>query len=249
MTLPQPIDNDTWVDDRLRALAPPDGWHPNATERLPRLHARRARLHARRLRRLGLAVAAAIVFVAVPVTRAFGTRCLEACVNVTTRVTQFFHADEPEATAPKVVGAAIGNVAPDELGADASGVAHTTSALRGRVVVINFWATWCGPCRAEIPLLNDLQARYGAGGLNVVGVSFDEDGWAAVNPFLAQTPVRYTMLMGNDRVAAAFGGADALPVTFIVTRDGVIAAKSAGAIRQGMYDDLIERLLAASPGK
>jgi thiol-disulfide isomerase/thioredoxin len=244
MTLHQPIDEGRWVDDRLSALAPPDDWPANAPSLLPRLHARRTRLRARRLRGLGLAVAAAIVFVAVPVTRAFGTRCLEACVSVTTRVTQFFRADEPGATAPKVVGAAIGDLAPDELGTDAAGGPH--SLPRGRVVVINFWATWCGPCRAEIPLLNDLQARYGARGLDVVGVSFDEDGWPVVRPFLAQTPVRYTILMGNDHIAAPFGGADALPVTFIVTRDGVIASKSAGAIKDGMYDGLIERLLAAA---
>src|SRR6476646_10202618 len=113
MTLPQPLDHDTWVDDRLRTLAPPESWQPNAAGLLPHLHARRATLRARRLRRLGVALAAAIVFVAVPVTRAFGTRCLETCVSVTTRVTQFFRADEPEATAPKLVGAGIGNLAPD----------------------------------------------------------------------------------------------------------------------------------------
>jgi thiol-disulfide isomerase/thioredoxin len=247
MTLRHAPDNDKWVDDRLSTLAPPDGWIPNPAGLLPRLHARRASLRARRLGRAGIAVAAAILFVAVPVTRAFGTRCLEACVTVTTRVTQFFRAEEPEANAPKVVGAGIGDLAPDVLGNDPGGRRHSLLSYRGRVVVINFWATWCGPCRAEIPLLNDLQARYAAGGLDVVGVSLDENGWTAINPFLAQTPVQYTILTGDDRVAAPFGGVAALPATFIVNRDGIIAAKSGGAIRQGMYDELIERLLAAAP--
>jgi thiol-disulfide isomerase/thioredoxin len=235
-----------WVDVRMSALLPADDWRPDAVMGLAAFHTRRAAARARRLRRLGLVAAAVIVFVAMPVTRAFGTRCLEACMSVTTRVAQFFRADEPEAAAPKTIGAAIGDIAPDALGADITGAPRTMSSQRGRVVVLNFWATWCRPCRTEIPLLNSLQARYGSEGLDVVGVSLDQDGWAAIESFVKEQPMTYAAVLGNDDVATAYGGVDALPATFIVNRDGLIVARTVGPIRDGMYDELLTRLLRSA---
>src|SRR6185436_5422525 len=101
MTLPQPLDDSRWVDDRLSALAPVNDLQPTATGLLPRLHARRAALRARRLRWTGAIAAVVVIVVSVPVTRAFAARCLEACVS---GVSQLWRADEPLANAAKVTG-------------------------------------------------------------------------------------------------------------------------------------------------
>ena len=240
MTHLQSIESDTWVDERLSALTPASDWQPNAAGRIATLHARRAAHRARRLRWTGLAAAAVVVFVAVPVTRAFGARCLEACVS---GVSQLWRADEPLAGAPKLTGFEVGSLAPDVAGTDESGQPVSLIARRGHVVVLNFWATWCGPCRAEIPVLNSLAQRYGSRGLDVIGVSLDRDGWDAIKPFAGNLPINYDVVLGNDDVAASFGGVESLPATFVIDPDGVIIAKMAGAMHDGQYDALIEKVL------
>src|SRR5262245_49862199 len=136
-THPVETDTDSWVSDRLAVLSPAVEWNPNAATHLAAMHARRASQRARRLRGVGLAVAAAVIFCAVPVTRAFGARCLEACVNAT-RPLQFWRADEPLANVPKQTGFRVGDLAPDFVGTDASGHAVSLASLRGHVVVLNF---------------------------------------------------------------------------------------------------------------
>jgi thiol-disulfide isomerase/thioredoxin len=234
---------DRWVNERLTALEPATDWQPDVAAGLSAVHARQAAVTGRRRRAAVTAVFGAAVFVALPGTLAFGARCVEACVNLGTDVTQFFRADEPLATAPKAISAEIGGIAPEFIGTDGQGARLSLHSHRGRVVVLNFWATWCAPCRQEIPVLSALQARFGADGVDVIGVSLDEDGWAAITPFLSSARVSYPIALGNDDVAAAFGGVDALPATFVIDRDGVIHAKHVGAITAGLYDDLLTRLL------
>jgi len=243
MTNPDHDETAQWVTGRMAALTRDDDWHPDVAVGLAAFHTRSVALRARRVRRFGLGAVAVIVFLAMPVTRALGARCLDACVNVTTRVTQFLRGDEPEAAAPKTVGARIGDIAPDALGADRTGAPRTMSSLGGRVVVVNFWATWCVPCRTEIPLLNDLQARYGSEGLEVIGISLDQEGWTAIESFRRDQPITYAVTLGSDEVAAPYGGVGAVPATFIVNRSGLIVAKMIGPIREGMYDELLARLL------
>src|SRR5262245_4812758 len=239
MAHPEPIQSDAWVDDRMAALQVADAWQPDGARQLADAHARGAALAARRRRTLGVAVAAVAVFAAVPATRALGARCVEACVNLTMRVTQFWQADEPAASRPKIVGAIIGAIAPDAVGVTSSGVPIRLSALRGQVVVLNFWATWCAPCREEIPVLNDLHHRYGAQGLNVIGVSLDDDGWSAVAPFVSELGVTYQITLGDDEVANAFGGVTALPATFIIDRDGIIHVHYKGPLTRGQFEERI----------
>ena len=243
MTLHQHDDPDLFVNERLATLVPASDWQPEAEAQLASLHARRATRRARGLWWTGIAVATTIVLVAVPGARALGLRCLEACVNASSRVAQFWRADEPLANVPKRVGATVGSQVPDVAGFDAAGLPVSLSSRRGRVVVLNFWATWCPPCRAEIPVLNSLERRYGALGLDVIGVSFDDDGWAAVRPFAESLAVTYTLALGSDEVATAFDALRELPATFIVDRNGVIVARIVGAMREGQHDALIERLL------
>jgi thiol-disulfide isomerase/thioredoxin len=224
------VEVDRFVTARLAALAPAGSWEPNAAARMLDLQRRHARARSRRRRSASAAVAAGLVLVALPGTRAVGARCVGACVDAAARARQFWRGAEPEAGRVPAVGAALGDLAPDIVGTDRQNVPVQLSRLRGRVVVVNFWATWCGPCRAEIPMLNHLRDELGPRGLEVIGVSLDEEGWTAVSQFLAEQPIEYDITLGNDGVSDAFGGVTALPATFVIDRNGRIVMKTRGVL-------------------
>jgi thiol-disulfide isomerase/thioredoxin len=104
---------------------------------------------------------------------------------------------------------------------DVDGRVVTSDLFKGKVVVVNFWATWCGPCKKEIPGYVGLQKKYAADGLVIVGISVDR-GTAEVKKFIKENRVGYQIVMGDDRTQEAFGGVDAFPTTFIIDRDGII---------------------------
>jgi peroxiredoxin len=118
------------------------------------------------------------------------------------------------------------------------------SDYKGKVVLLNFWATWCGPCKIEVPWFIEYEQKLKDRGFAVVGVSMDEDGWDAVKPFMQQYGVNYRMLMGNDMVAQQYGGIDALPTTFVIDREGRIASAHVGLVSRRDYDNDIETLLS-----
>jgi thiol-disulfide isomerase/thioredoxin len=93
------------------------------------------------------------------------------------------------------------------------GDALSTADWKGKVVVLNYWATWCVPCRKEIPEFNRMHDELGAAGVEVVGISMDEDGAQAVKPFLAKNPMKYTVGLGS-------GSMDQLPITVVIDRNG-----------------------------
>jgi peroxiredoxin len=126
---------------------------------------------------------------------------------------------------------------------DSNGAKVTLASLKGKVVLLNFWATWCGPCQVEIPWFMEFNKTYKARGLAVVGVSMDEDGWKAVKPYLATKKIDYPIVVGNDDVAKAYGGVDALPSTFIIDREGKIAFSHSGLVGKDTYDTEIRSLL------
>jgi len=99
--------------------------------------------------------------------------------------------------------------------------------LSNKVVVIDFWATWCGPCREEIPHLNKLYSDYRGQGLEIIGISMD-DGPEAVKEFARGMRMEYPVVMGNDELAEQFGGIPGIPTTFIVDRKGNIVKKFVG---------------------
>jgi peroxiredoxin len=130
---------------------------------------------------------------------------------------------------------------------DANGKTVLLSEYRGKVVLLNFWATWCGPCKVEIPWFIEFERRHKDQGFAVVGISMDEDGWPAVRPFIAEAGINYRILMGDDSVSQLYGGVESLPTTFILDRDGRIAATHLGLVSKSIYEhDLTE--LFDSPG-
>ncbi|MGH7867405.1 MAG: TlpA family protein disulfide reductase, partial [Candidatus Dormibacteraceae bacterium] len=118
--------------------------------------------------------------------------------------------------------------APDFSVTDLSGQNVKLSGYRGDVLLLDFWATWCGPCRMEIPGFVQLQDRYRGQGFRVLGISMDDD-VQPVHEFYQQFHLNYTVAMGNDRLGELYGGIIGLPTTFLIGRDGRIYDKVAGA--------------------
>ena len=101
--------------------------------------------------------------------------------------------------------------APDFKLKDADGKEVHLADYRGKVVLLDFWATWCGPCRIEIPWFTELERKNKDKGFAVLGVSMDDEGWKVVKPFLTELKINYRVLLGNDEAAHDYGGLDALP--------------------------------------
>jgi cytochrome c biogenesis protein CcmG/thiol:disulfide interchange protein DsbE len=120
------------------------------------------------------------------------------------------------------------SVAPAITLRDLSGHTINPADYEGKVVLVNFWAAWCTPCREEIPQFIALQEKYHARGFQAVGISMD-DPEGALRDFCREYKVNYPIVMGNQKTAEAFGGVLGLPTTFLIGRDGRIHAKQAGA--------------------
>jgi len=128
---------------------------------------------------------------------------------------------------------------------DADGKVVHLSDYKGKVVLLDFWATWCGPCKIEIPWFMELQRANKDKGLEVLGVAMDDEGWETVKPFLSDLKVNYRVVMGNDQTAQIYGGVDALPTTFLIDRSGRIAAVHVGLASKKEFVDGVEQLLQA----
>ena len=126
---------------------------------------------------------------------------------------------------------------------DTDGKPVHLSDYRGKVVLLDFWATWCGPCRVEIPWFIEMQRKHKDQGFEVLGVAMDDEGWEVVKPFLADMGVNYRVMMGNDATAQLYGDVDALPSTFLIDRDGRIAAIHLGLSSRKEFEDGVEELL------
>lgn len=139
--------------------------------------------------------------------------------------------------------AASGNSAPDFTVTDIDGKKLTLSDYKGKVVLLDFWATWCSPCRAEIPHFVEMQQKYGPQGFQVIGISMDDDA-KPVRDFYQQYKINYPVAVGDDKLAESFGGVMGLPVNFIIDRDGRIVGKYLGATETSVFDKAVGDLLA-----
>jgi peroxiredoxin len=132
--------------------------------------------------------------------------------------------------------------APDFTLADATGQLLTLSAYKGKVVLLDFWATWCGGCKVEIPWYVEFDRKYRDKGLAVIGVSMDEKGMQIVKPFLAQKKIEYPVVIGNEGLARQYN-LTSMPVTLLIDRAGKIALSHTGIVDKDNFESHIRTLL------
>jgi thiol-disulfide isomerase/thioredoxin len=135
-------------------------------------------------------------------------------------------------------------VAPDFTLQSLEGKPIHLSDFRGKAILLNFWATWCEPCKIEMPWIVDLQKQYASQGLQVVGVAMDDVGPDEIAKFTKQMGVNYPVVIGKDEVADSYGGLPFLPTTFYIGRDGKIVDKVFGIKGRGEIEDDIKKALA-----
>ena len=116
------------------------------------------------------------------------------------------------------------------------------AALHGRVVLLNFWATWCGPCQVEMPRFVEWQDKYKADGLSIVGVSMDDDS-EPVKSFIKKRHLNYPIVMGDEKLGMAYGGVLGLPITYLIDRQGIIRARYQGETNLDAMETTIRQML------
>ena len=141
--------------------------------------------------------------------------------------------------------------APNFILTDAKGDTINLSTYKGKVVLLDFWATWCGGCKTEIPWYMEFDAKYKDRGLAVIGVSMDEDGWKSVKPFLAldkdpetggHTAMKYPVVIGSDSLAKQYN-LTSMPMTLLIDRGGRIAVSHTGLVEKDDWENKIQSLL------
>jgi thiol-disulfide isomerase/thioredoxin len=118
-----------------------------------------------------------------------------------------------------------------------------SDAYKGRVRLINFFATWCPPCKEEIPSLIELADKFGDNGFSVIGLSVDQSGREEVKKFVTRMKISYPVLMADEAVSAAFGGISGIPVSFLVARDGTLLRRYLGFVDHRVLEKDIEEVL------
>ena len=131
---------------------------------------------------------------------------------------------------------------------DSNGATVRLADYRGKVVLLDFWATWCTPCQIEIPWFVEFEQSLKSRGFAVLGVSMDEDGWDAVRPYIQKRRINYRIVLGDDHTGQLYGGVDSLPTTFLLDREGRVAAVHVGlATDKNGFLHEINELLDARP--
>jgi thiol-disulfide isomerase/thioredoxin len=139
------------------------------------------------------------------------------------------------------------SLAPDFTLESLDGKSMKLSDLRGHAVLLNFWATYCGPCKIEMPWFVELQKQYGAQGLQIVGVAMDDASKEDIAKFAKDMGVNYPILIGKDSVGDQYGGIPALPETFFIGRDGKLMDKIIGLKGKGEIEEDIKKALNTQP--
>lgn len=141
-------------------------------------------------------------------------------------------------------GQLIGQVAPDFELPSLEGKNVKLSNFRGKAVLLNFWATYCGPCKIEMPWFVELQKQYGPQGFQIVGVAMDDASTEDIAKFAKEMGVNYPILLGKESVGQSYGGVGVLPTTFFVDRDGKITDREFGLQSRSVFVDNIKKALS-----
>ncbi len=136
-----------------------------------------------------------------------------------------------------------GKPAPDFTLETPDGKNVSLSNYRGQAVMLNYWATWCAPCKIEMPWFVELQKEYGPQGLQILGVAMDDSSKEDIQKFAKDMGVNYTILIGREAVGQAYGGVDVLPTTFFIDRDGNIVTREFGLQSRSLFVDNIKKAL------
>jgi len=139
-----------------------------------------------------------------------------------------------------------GDVAPDFALQSLDGKTVHLSDYRGKAVLLNFWATWCAPCKIEMPWFVELQKEYGAEGLQIVGVAMDDASPKEIADFAKDMAVNYPVLIGKEAVGDAYGGVQFLPESFYIDRNGKVIDKAFGLKGRGEIEDNIKKIVAST---
>ena len=143
----------------------------------------------------------------------------------------------------KLVGNVQGVTAPDFTLLSLDGSKVKLSDFRGKAVLLNFWATWCPPCKVEMPWFEELQKQYGKDGLVVLGVAMDDSEPASIAKFASELGVNYPVLLGTDKVSDDYGEVQYLPTTFYISRDGTIVDKMTGLLDRQEIEEAVKKTL------
>ncbi len=143
----------------------------------------------------------------------------------------------------ETAGQAKINAAPDFTLSGIDGKTYKLKDYLGDVVILDFWATWCGPCKMEIPHLKELHAKYKDKGLTVIGVSLDAQGKQAVEPFVEKNQIPFLSLLGNAEVVKAYGNVRSIPTTFLIDRKGIVQKVYKGYQDISVFEADLKKLL------
>jgi peroxiredoxin len=236
-----------WVDRELAALDAHSEWQPDMQRGLALLQqqAKPAVPRRRWVWAATAALATGVSLMATPITRGLAQRCLSACAVESDWVRDLLLVHGPGANVSTVsLKPQDRRMAPDFQLIDSAGEQISLSQFRGRVVLVNFWATWCAPCRQEIPMLAELQRTYGRRGLVVLGLALDDGGWSVVRPFAEAARINYPVMIADAEITDLFGGLKAVPMTFIIDRQGRISALHAGQCQRSEYEADLQAVLS-----
>jgi peroxiredoxin len=148
---------------------------------------------------------------------------------------------EAKQTAAK--GKSAVNAAPDFTLLGIDGKTYGMRDFKGKVLLLDFWATWCGPCRMELPHLKELHAQYEGKGLSIVGVALDQGGASVVRPFAEKNRIPFVSLLGDETIVKAYGNITAIPTTFLIDRKGIIQKVYRGYQQKSVFEEDIRKLL------
>jgi peroxiredoxin len=231
--------SDGWVHDRLAALDPGVEWEPDVTAGLLRLRELRVRvawISGRWLLAATGALGICICLMSLPSPKVLAHRCLECSVAVW----QSLVPSPPAQSGLRPPSER--SLAPDFNLEDASGKDVKLADLKGKVVLVNFWATWCEGCQVEIPWFVEFQKEYASRGLVIVGISMDDDGWKSVKPWIKEKKVNYPIVIGNEGLGKQYG-LEGMPLTALVDREGRIADVHRGIVEKTAAQQKIRDLL------